>query len=263
MNMQIAVKDVFEGFKNYEFWTIFGANEIKKKYRRSKLGQLWITLSVAFFVLIVGSLYKSLFGIEDNSYVTYLAIGYVLWQFISGVLNKSGSIFSKNGKFMLQRSWPTTTFVLWLIYSEILILAHNLLILIPIFFFWGTWPSIVGVLFSILGFLITFMTALAVGMIIGITTLRYRDIQPILKSLVRIAFFATPIIWMERDLGEVGDLILAVNPFGYFLHIVRDPLLGVAINPFDWLIACGIFVVCVLGALLLLARTKHRLAYWL
>lgn len=263
MNVQIAVKDVFEGFRNYEFWTTFGANEIKKKYRRSKLGQFWITLSVAFFVFIVGSLYKNLFGIENSFYMTYLAIGYVLWQFISGVLNKAGTVFSKNGKFMLQRSWPATTFVLWLIYSEILIFAHNILILIPIFFFWDTWPSITGVLLSILGLSITFITAIAVGIIVGITTLRYRDIQPILKSLIRIAFFATPIIWMERDLGSAGDLILMLNPFGYFLHIVRDPLLGSTINPNDWLIACCVLAACALGALLLLARTKHRLAYWL
>ena len=263
MNMQIATKDVIAGFKDYEFWIAFGANEIKKKYRRSKLGQFWITLSVAIFVFVIGSLYKSLFNIEGDFYMTYLAVGYILWQFISGVINKAGSVFTKNRMFMLQRNWPATSFVLWLIYSELLILAHNGIILIPIFLYWNTWPSMTGILISVAGLLVTVLTAMSVGMVVGIVALRYRDLQPILKSLIRMAFFVSPIIWLERDLGAAGNLITLLNPFGYFLHIVRDPILGFPINPVDWVVACCILGVCSLSAFLILARTKHRLAFWL
>lgn len=261
--MPIAIKDVIQGFKNYDFWVTFGANEIKKKYRRSKLGQLWITLSVAIFVFAIGNLYKSLFNIEGDFYMTYLAVGYILWLFISGVITRSGTVFTKNRSFLLQRDWPATTFVLWLVYSQILTLAHNSIILIPIFIFWGTWPDVTGFFVALAGFGVTFLTALSVAMIIGITALRYRDLEPILKSLIRLAFFATPIIWIERDLGPTGNLITMLNPFGYFLRIVRDPILGFPINPVDWVVAGSVLTLCTLGALLLLSRTKHRLAFWL
>ena len=69
-----------------------------------------------------------------------------------------------------------------------------------------------------------------VSFIVAIISLRFRDFPPIIQSIMRLAFFATPIIWIERDLGDFGGLLLLINPFLWFLKIVRDPLIGYSIR---------------------------------
>ena len=58
MEIREAFYDIIFGAKNFQFWTVFATNDVKSKYRRSKLGQGWITLSVAIFLVVIGSLSK-------------------------------------------------------------------------------------------------------------------------------------------------------------------------------------------------------------
>ena len=93
-----------------------------------------------------------------------------------------------------------------------------------------------------------------VSFIVAIISLRFRDFPPIIQSIMRLAFFATPIIWIERDLGDFGELLLLINPFLWFLKIVRDPLIGYSISVNAWFIALGSTTRTVLMSIVMLAH---------
>lgn len=263
MGIGAAVKDVIDGFKLRQFWMTFGLNDIKAKYRRSKLGQWWITISVAFFITVIGGLYRGIFDADSGNYLAYLAIGYITWLFIQDSVNSGCNILAQAKAFMLQKSWPTSTFVYRLVYKELLVLAHHAILLPPIFLWLGLWPGLSGLFYGFMGLCMTAFTSFWVVFLLAIISLRYRDFPPIAQSLMRMAFFATPIIWIERDLGAFGDLVTLLNPFGYFIKIVRDPLLGMGFPIQAWLIAITISLLMVLISLLTLSLTKNRLSYWL
>ena len=69
-----------------------------------------------------------------------------------------------------------------------------------------------------------------VSLCFGILATRYRDISPLLFSLVQLLFFMTPIIWNEATLEHQGAgkwaKIVELNPLLHYLDIVRAPLLG-------------------------------------
>ncbi len=109
--MKEAIQDVIDGAKNYEFWMTFGMNDVKAKYRRSKLGQLWITLSVAAFIFVIGGLYKSLLGTNIENYLSYISIGYVLWLFMQNIVSTSGVAIKESRPMIFQRHWPVSTFI--------------------------------------------------------------------------------------------------------------------------------------------------------
>ena len=263
MEIREAFYDIIFGAKNFQFWTVFATNDVKSKYRRSKLGQGWITLSVAIFLVVIGSLYQRIFNSANELYLAYLAVGYVTWLFFQDCVNFGCFALIQARQFMLQKSWPASVFIYRLVYREILLFAHHL-VLLPFVFWWlEFWPGVAALFFSFLGWILLVFFSFWVSFIVAIISLRFRDFPPIIQSIMRLAFFATPIIWIERDLGDFGGLLLLINPFLWFLKIVRDPLIGYSISVNAWIIAIGITTMTVLISIVMLAHTRKRLAYWL
>lgn len=263
MNIEISIKDVVNGAKEHHFWMTFGMNDIKAKYRRSRIGQWWITLSVALFIFVIGGLFRGIFDDNSGTYMAYLSVGYITWLLINDSVCLGCSILSQAKPFLLQKSWPTSTFVYRLIYRETLIFAHHAVLLPPIFLWLGLWPGISGLVYGFLGLALTIFAAFWVIIFLAIISLRYRDFPPIVQSLMRMAFFATPIIWIDRDLGDFDKWIVWLNPFGYFIKIVRDPLLGLGFPFHAWGISIGLTSAAVIASLTILSVTKSRLNYWL
>ena len=50
------------------------------------------------------------------------------------------------------------------------------------------------------------------GMLLDAVAARFRDVPPIIASIVRVAFFVTPIIWMPALLSQRAVLLLNLNP---------------------------------------------------
>jgi ABC-type polysaccharide/polyol phosphate export permease len=102
-----------------------------------------------------------------------------------------------------------------------------------------------------------------VALIVGILSLRYRDLIPITQSLMRMLFFASPIIWMEKHLGTWGNLINTINPVRYFLAVVRSPLLDEPVGLDIYTVTIAMALVLTIAGLSLLAFTRNKIAYWL
>ena len=79
---------------------------------------------------------------------------------------------------------------------------------------------------------------------------RYSDLGELVQTLLRLAFFVTPIVWMPASTGRGGlvGAFLYANPFYYLIEIIRRPMvqghvpwleIGVvlAAAPLIWLLA--------------------------
>ena len=79
---------------------------------------------------------------------------------------------------------------------------------------------------AIPGLLVWIIDGLALTLLLGAFCARFRDIQPIVNSIMQIGFFMTPVIWKPDQLGPSGIAKLPLNPFFDLLEIVRGPILG-------------------------------------
>ena len=263
MTFKEAIYDLTNGAKNHEFWMTFGMNDVKAKYKRSRLGQWWITLSVALFIFVIAGLFRGVFSVESDNYLAYVSVGYVLWLFMQDSINTGTVILAQAKPFLMQRKWPISTFVYRLVYREILIFLHHIVLLPPIFMWLGLWPGFVYMAYAFLGLAMVIFTGFWVVMIVSIIGLRYRDIQPIIQSFLRMAFFATPIIWLNRDLGAMGNWIVMLNPFSYFVQLVRDPLLDQVFPTQAWLVAIGITPIMISATIFVVSKFSERITFWL
>ena len=159
---------------------------------------------------------------------------------------------------------PFSVHVYRRVWCNVLIFFHNAAIFVVVAVLFSIWPGWTGLL-AVPGFVLLCLNGIWVGLLLGIVSARFRDVPPIVASLVRILFFVTPIIWMP-ELMPGRALMLAVvldfNPFFHFVELVRAPLLGQAPGLVSWVAASGITLGGWLLAFESLRRYRRRIAYW-
>ena len=260
--MGAAWNDIVDGVRYRDYWWTMGWNDIQARYRRSKLGQFWITLSIALFVASIGIVYAGIFGIPVADYIPRLTAGYVIWTFISSVMMGGCLTFISATGTMQQRRLPLSVHAYRLVARELLILAHNSVVIIGVWIIFSVALTPVALL-AIPGLLLNAYIGFWIAIALGVICTRYRDIPPIVQSLLMLLFFVTPVLWSAEGMGERAQLMVGLNPFAHLVSVFRDPLLGITPPLSTWALACGFAVVVTILGLGAMALTRRRLAYWL
>jgi lipopolysaccharide transport system permease protein len=259
---RLAVHDVIEGAKLWRLaWTL-GWLDIRLRYRGSMLGPFWLTLSTATMVTALGYLYAVLFHQEIADYLPFLALSQVLWGFLAALVSDSCTAFTDPEAVIRSVRMPYFVFAARTLIRNVLVLGHNILVIIGVYVIFSIWPGMNGLL-VLPGLLLWVVDSLALTLLLGGFCARFRDIMPIVNSVMQIAFFMTPVIWKPEQLGPGGMSKLPFNPFYDMLEIVRAPLLGQVPGGAVWMGAIGFSLVLCLIAAAFFSRVRARLAYWL
>jgi lipopolysaccharide transport system permease protein len=256
-----ARRDLWEGLVSFEFWHLLAWNELVQKYRRSVIGPWWLTISLGITIGAISLLFSAIYRLNLSELLPSLCLGYILWTMIATIVSEGCLGFITFRGFIHQAKRPLTLYVCWIVWRNVIIFGHNLLIYVVVALCLGVWPGAVGLL-ALPGFLLTVITVSSAAMLTGIVAARYRDIPPIVQSLLGVIFFITPILWTPDQLG--GYIWLAyINPVTYLLAIVRDPLLGRVPALSIWIAALLATAAASGLAFLVLARFRKRVPYWI
>jgi ABC-type polysaccharide/polyol phosphate export permease len=255
-----AVQDLEAGAASAPLWSMLAWQEIRLRYRRSTLGPLWLTVSAGVLIAGMGPLYGKLFGQDLGTYFPYLAISYVLWILLSSLINESCTIFIAAEGLIKQVRLPLTLHVFRHTWKNVLVFFHHALILAVVLIIFPP-PISWHLLLVPVGIAVIAVNGIWVGIILATLCARFRDVPQIVQSVVQVLFFLTPVLWRPESLGRyqwAGDW----NPLNAFLEIVRAPLLGKAFPGGAWI---GVLLITTFGfalALMLFARYRGRIAYW-
>jgi len=255
-----AWRDIAEGIAQFQIWAALAWQEVRQRYRRSMLGPFWLTISTGAMLLAMGPLYGNLLGQDIATYFPYLAVGFVVWLFLAALTNESCFAFTAAEGYIKNVKLPLTVHVMRVIWRNIIVFAHNLVIIVVVIVFTAP-PASWHLLEVPLGILLISANAVWVGLFLGLLCARFRDIPQIVASLVQVTFFLTPILWQAGMLGK-NVWAAQINPYFHFIEIVRQPILGSSAGAESWLIVIAITVLGSCGTLLFFARFRARLAYW-
>ena len=258
--VSLAVKDLWEGVWSLHVWPMLGWQEIKQRYRRSTLGPFWLTISTGVMIAGMGPLYSKLLGQEMSAYFSYLAIGFVVWLLMAGLINDACATFISAEGYIKQIKLPLTIHVLRMVWKNLLIFAHNFVIVILVLLFYRPNFDWHLVLLPV-GILLIAVNGVWLGILLGLICARFRDIPNIVASLVQVAFFLTPVLWKADMLGRY-NWVATWNPLFHFLEIVRRPLLGESPPALSWMAALFVTGAGLAITLAFFSRYRARIAYW-
>jgi len=244
-------------------WTL-SILDIKLRYRGSLLGPFWLTLSTAVMIGSIGFIYSYLFHTDMTTYLPFLTFSLTFWTFLSTMMTDGCNVFIQAESTIKGMKLPLSLYAARAVLRNLIILAHNIVVVIAVFLVFRVSITEWAVL-AIPGFIIWLVDGFLMGLLFGIFCTRFRDVPQIIMSILQILFFVTPIMWQPDQIKgrPVLSLIMTLNPFEALMHIVRAPILGVPIGLLSWADALVFSGVLAVGSLLLFARMRGRIAFWI
>ncbi|HVK24404.1 MAG TPA: ABC transporter permease [Actinokineospora sp.] len=282
-----AIDDLRRGFHHRELWGHLGWQDIKQRYRRSVIGPLWITLSMAVTAAGLGLLYSQLFATPIGTFLPYLTVGFIVWNFMLGCMTEGAETFIANEGLIKHLPAPLTVYALRTVWRLTLMFAHNLLVyavVLAIFFqdlakdgyLLSTTNGLPQpgldwtIVLAIPAFALIALNGTWVALLFGIISTRYRDIPQVISALTQLLFFMTPIVWpvdaltkrLSQDGGDWVKLLIELNPLYHFIEILRAPLIGSTQSWHHWAVVGGFTIIGWALALVAMRNYRSRISYW-
>jgi lipopolysaccharide transport system permease protein len=257
---RMALRDLREGWVLARLcWTLSWL-DIKLRYRGSVLGPLWLTLSTAVMVGALGFMNSALFSTPIGSYLPFLALSLVLWTFLGSLVSEGCTCFTSSEGMIRSIRMPFTIYGGRVVLRNLLVLAHNVVVIVVVDLALGTWPDGTGLL-ALPAFALWCVDGLAICLLFGAFCARFRDIPPIVGSVMQMAFFVSAVIYKPEQLGP-KEWLLPFNPFFSLLEIVRAPLLSQVPDAATYLSALVYSALICVASWLLFVRVRGRIAFW-
>lgn len=242
---------------------ILALADIRNRYRRSVLGPFWITLSMGVMISSIGFVFGKIFAAPMTEFLPFLAVGLMLWGFISGTIGEGCLAFVEAEGLMKQVPLPLAVHILRILWRNLIILAHNFLILPIVLLVMGERMSLLA-LVAIPGLVLVSAFVSCLMLSLALVCTRYRDVPQIVSNMLQVVFYLTPIIWMPGLLNDrIGKMLLQFNPVFHMVELIRAPLLGALPSLSSWLLISIFAASGWILTLLLLRRYRKRIVYWL
>jgi ABC-type polysaccharide/polyol phosphate export permease len=207
----------------------------------------------------LGFVYAGLFGHELANYMPHLALGLIAWGFISNPVTDGCLIFIGSEGIIRQVRAPLSVHVFRMMWRNLIILAHNMLIYVVLVVAFGLRPGLAALL-AIPGLFILCLNGLWTGLLLGLLSARFRDIPYMITTVIQILFLLTPILWSADQIDN--KLIVELNPLYHMIEIMRAPLNGTVPPLATWAAALGVTAAGWLVTLAFFVRFRERIAYW-
>jgi ABC-type polysaccharide/polyol phosphate export permease len=218
-------------------------------------------LTTAIFVGALGFVYGSLFQLEMRTFLPFVAVGLVIWGFISAVASEGVMTFVEAESFIRQIRVSLFVYVMRVVWRNTLVLAYQMVVALAVVFALAA-PDLWLLPLAAFGLLLVLLQAMWIVPLLGLVGVRFRDLHPIISNLLQVMFFVTPILWSPTLLGE-RRWIADINPLHSLISVVREPLMGMPPEPYAYVMVAGTTICGFLTTMLLFSRFSSRVVYWL
>ncbi|MDY7576125.1 ABC transporter permease [Actimicrobium sp. CCI2.3] len=261
-NLICAFDDVTKSLVRNQLFFMLGWQDVKQRYKRSKVGPFWLTISMGVMILTIGLVFGRIFKTPITEFLPFLTLGLMLWGFIFSCITEGCTSFISSAAIIKQLSVPLPIHVFRVcLWRNDELFGHNCRLHLSGIFMKPVYPI---ALLSLLGILLLVLNVTWMALLLGVMSSRFRDIPQLVQNLFQVIFYLTPIIWMPHLLpARASTLMLDWNPFYHMLEIVRSPLLGIAPSATSWLVSIAIAIIGWLVSLSVYGICRNKIAYWL
>jgi ABC-type polysaccharide/polyol phosphate export permease len=258
-----GLRDIIDALRNYPLICTLGWQDVATRYRRSRVGAFWLTINISVMIGSLGLVFGTLLGQPMREFLPFLAVGFIIWNFIAASINEGCTALSDSSGIVLQVKMPLWVHIGRVMWKNLIIFGHNFAIIPLVFvFFWR--PVSPVALLAIPGFVLLILNLLWMMMLCSVVCARFRDVTQIVTNTVQVLFYITPVIWNAEIMSHrVGSSLLYSNPFYSLMSIVRAPLLGDMPSTMNWVIATGVAAIGWTISLWFYCSRLKRVPYWL
>lgn len=259
---QAATSDVREGLRRWRSWSYLSVENVKNRYRRTVLGPWWLTLQMGIFVTGISIVFGQLQQSGLRGFLPYVLVGFLVYGLLAGLTNAATNVFVLGSSTLKSTRQPLSNLVLRDVGVEVINFGHNT-VLYLVLLMTGVVPLSPKILIALPIAVLIAVNGLFVGLWLGITVARFRDVKPFVESVLSVMIFFTPVFYHPDQLSSgVQIIVLAWNPFTYLIEAFRAPLIGAPLLPAYYIGTAVVTVINVALGLVVFTRARSRLPYW-
>ncbi len=259
---RMAIEDLAAGWSKRHLWLTLARDDVRVRYQRTVLGQLWITLGFGFFIAVTSVLWTEIMRRDASVFVPWFAIGITTWHLITAAINEGTTTFISAAGVIHNIPLPLSVHIYRATTRHLINFLHNFIIVIIVLAIFPP-PMAGALLLYVPGIALLIVAVTATNIVLGLLGARFRDFSYGVRMIMLPMFFLTPILWIPDMLSGPRVWLAQLNPFTHFLAIVREPLLGRAPSLTNY----GVVVIITLSLLLLglrlLGRHRWKVPYWI
>lgn len=253
--------DIVPGLTNIVGWQALSRRKLDSLNRRTQFGLYWVALSTFIFIMALSLVYSAIFSVPLSQYIPYISIGYAVWGFISNTIASAPGVFVTNATYITQRPFPLSLYIVSESIAKFFIFLIQFSVSIAACVFFAVKPTFALLVLPI-SFFIIIAWAAGVFLLLGVVSVKYRDVGQLVQSLLFIIFLCTPILW-DADILQGRAMFVELNPIYHLIHIIRSPILDGTVPYGSLVAAAGFSASCVLAGSLCAARYGRRIVFWL
>lgn len=217
---------------------LLSRRDLKVRYSTSLLGYLWSILDPLLMSLIYWFIFTQVFSrtVGEEPYIVFLLTAMLPWVWFNGAVSDSTQAFLRDVKLVRSVSLPHWIWVGRIVCSKGTEFLLSLPVLAAFAIATGAKPGWGLLLFPVAVLLFAALT-LGIGLIIAPLTVFFRDLERASKLILRVLFYASPVIYGASDLPEFAQPLAWLNPLsgifalfraGFFPDQLNWPLIGVS-----------------------------------
>ena len=208
--------------------------DIKVRYKNSLLGYLWTLLYPLILMGIYILVFSFVFRFRIENYPIFILCGIVPWILFQKTTSRSTTSIIGGAVIIKKVYFPRELVVLTVMGTELFNFALMLIVFIPIAIIYKV-PLGPGMLFLPLALVCQVFFMAGVSLFLASSNVFFRDVSELYEALVRIWFYASPIIYPVSMVPERFQKFYMLNPMAVIISIYRNAVLGYEIPGYDYL----------------------------
>jgi ABC-2 type transport system permease protein len=216
-------------FRSRRVLYLLVSRDLKVKYADSVLGYLWSVLDPLMLAGVYWFVFTKIFAARANfspdvPYIVFLLAALLPWNWANGVITESSRALTSEAKLVRSTNLPRETWVLRTVLSKFMEFIFSLPVLVGFMVVLRVAPSpwlpIFPLAVLLMGILLT-----GLGLLIAPLTVLFSDVERLVRIVLRVLFYASPVIYSVASVPEGVRDFYALNPFAGILDLFRLSLL--------------------------------------
>ncbi len=249
--------------------------DVKGKYRRTILGQLWSLINPLATMLVYTIVFSFIFKAQPRPgnpsgldvYPLWLICGLLPWTFFTRVVTGSMSSVIQGAGLIKKVYFPRMQLPLAAVGATGFTWLNEMGLVVVVVLLFGGW-SLPWIPLLLVAMVLFAMFASGIGMMFAILNVHFRDTEHFVSIALRLLLYLTPVLYpltiIEKLSKTQGAWILDLyeaNPIEHYMEVFRNLLYD---NRWpaatDWLWCAGCAVVFFVAGFTIFMRNERKLA---
>lgn len=200
--------------------------DLRSRYRHSVLDVVWALLTPMLMLAVYGTVLTKSFEVQSacSPYLSSAWLGLVVWTFFATALGNSVSSLIGSSELITKVYFPREAIPLATVGSAGTDLVVGLISLAVVVVAQGVRPG-AAALWSVLPILLVVVWSAALSVVAAAVAVFARDVVHGVHVLLRVAFFATPVVYESSFLPSAFAWVTTWSPVAVAIDAMRASVL--------------------------------------